>query len=152
MQPLEDDEDLVGELGVDADAVVGDREHPPRPAVLTRGVGAYLDYLKKNDDPATHVRLADELDQSITRSEAERFLFIILQAIRENDFRAEALGYRTVTYRTVANCLPAAMAVVVPAPVAAVADRRTPARRSQLLSSWRYLGRDWPGRHRAGSP
>jgi len=36
----------------------------------------------------------------------------VLQAIRENDFRAEALGYPTVTYRTVANCLAAAMAVL----------------------------------------
>jgi branched-chain amino acid transport system permease protein len=36
----------------------------------------------------------------------------VLQAIRENDFRAEALGYRTVGYRTVANCLAAAMAVL----------------------------------------
>jgi branched-chain amino acid transport system permease protein len=36
----------------------------------------------------------------------------VLQAIRENDFRAEALGYRTVTYRTIANCLAAAMAVL----------------------------------------
>ncbi|MDA8110192.1 MAG: branched-chain amino acid ABC transporter permease [Betaproteobacteria bacterium] len=29
----------------------------------------------------------------------------VLLAIRENEFRAEALGYRTVVYRTVANCL-----------------------------------------------
>jgi branched-chain amino acid transport system permease protein len=36
----------------------------------------------------------------------------VLQAIRENDFRAEALGYRTVYYRTVANCLAAGMAVL----------------------------------------
>jgi len=36
----------------------------------------------------------------------------VLQAIRENDFRAEALGYRTVSYRTAANCLAAAMAVL----------------------------------------
>ena len=36
----------------------------------------------------------------------------VLQAIRENDFRAEALGYRTVDYRTVANCLSAGMAVL----------------------------------------
>jgi branched-chain amino acid transport system permease protein len=36
----------------------------------------------------------------------------VLQAIRENDFRAEALGYRTVYYRTLANCLAAAMAVL----------------------------------------
>ena len=36
----------------------------------------------------------------------------MLQAIRENDFRAEALGYNVVYYRTVANCLAAAMAVL----------------------------------------
>jgi branched-chain amino acid transport system permease protein len=36
----------------------------------------------------------------------------VLQAIRENEFRAEALGYRTVTYLTAANCLAAAMAVL----------------------------------------
>ena len=36
----------------------------------------------------------------------------VLQAIRENDFRAEALGYRTVFYRTSANCLAAGMAVL----------------------------------------
>ncbi len=36
----------------------------------------------------------------------------VLQAIRENDFRAEALGYRTVIYRTLANCLAAAIATL----------------------------------------
>ncbi|HSR81850.1 MAG TPA: branched-chain amino acid ABC transporter permease [Hyphomicrobiaceae bacterium] len=36
----------------------------------------------------------------------------VLQAIRENEFRAEALGYRTVFYRTSANCLAAGMAVL----------------------------------------
>jgi branched-chain amino acid transport system permease protein len=36
----------------------------------------------------------------------------VLQAIRENDFRTEALGYRTVYYRTSASCLAAAMAVL----------------------------------------
>jgi branched-chain amino acid transport system permease protein len=36
----------------------------------------------------------------------------VLLAIRENDFRAEALGYRTVIYRTVANCLGAAVATL----------------------------------------
>jgi branched-chain amino acid transport system permease protein len=36
----------------------------------------------------------------------------VLQAIRENDMRAEALGYRVVYYRTVANCLAAGMAVL----------------------------------------
>jgi branched-chain amino acid transport system permease protein len=34
----------------------------------------------------------------------------VLQAIRENEFRAEALGYRTVIYRSLANCLAAAAA------------------------------------------
>ncbi|MBI3513965.1 MAG: branched-chain amino acid ABC transporter permease, partial [Proteobacteria bacterium] len=36
----------------------------------------------------------------------------VLQAIRENPFRAEALGYRTVVYRTTANCIAAAMAAL----------------------------------------
>jgi branched-chain amino acid transport system permease protein len=36
----------------------------------------------------------------------------VLQAIRENDFRAESLGYNVVYYRTVANCLAAGMAVL----------------------------------------
>jgi len=34
----------------------------------------------------------------------------VLQAIRENDFRAEALGYRVVVYRTVSNVLAALFA------------------------------------------
>jgi branched-chain amino acid transport system permease protein len=36
----------------------------------------------------------------------------VLLAIRENDFRAEALGYRTVVYRTAANCLGALVATL----------------------------------------
>ncbi|MBI3373511.1 MAG: branched-chain amino acid ABC transporter permease [Betaproteobacteria bacterium] len=36
----------------------------------------------------------------------------VLLSIRENEFRSEALGYRTVTYRTVANCLGALGATV----------------------------------------
>lgn len=36
----------------------------------------------------------------------------VLQAIRENDFRAEALGYRTVVYRTLANVLSAGFATL----------------------------------------
>lgn len=35
----------------------------------------------------------------------------VLQAIRENESRAEALGYRVVYYRTLATCLSAALAV-----------------------------------------
>jgi branched-chain amino acid transport system permease protein len=34
----------------------------------------------------------------------------VLLSIRENEFRSEALGYRTVAYRTVANCVGAAAA------------------------------------------
>lgn len=36
----------------------------------------------------------------------------VLQAIRENDFRAEALGNRVVLYRTAASCLVAALAAL----------------------------------------
>ena len=36
----------------------------------------------------------------------------VLQAIRENEFRAEALGFDVVTYRTLGNCLAAVMAVL----------------------------------------
>jgi branched-chain amino acid transport system permease protein len=37
----------------------------------------------------------------------------VLQAIRENEFRTEALGYRVVVYRTVAFCLSAGIAAIV---------------------------------------
>jgi branched-chain amino acid transport system permease protein len=36
----------------------------------------------------------------------------VLQAIRENDFRAEAIGYRTVVYRTLSNVIAALFATV----------------------------------------
>jgi branched-chain amino acid transport system permease protein len=36
----------------------------------------------------------------------------VLLSIRENEFRSEALGYRTVTYRTAANCIGALFATV----------------------------------------
>ena len=36
----------------------------------------------------------------------------VLQAIRENEFRAEALGYRTVSYRTSSNVLSAMFATL----------------------------------------
>ena len=36
----------------------------------------------------------------------------VLLSIRENEFRAEAIGYRLVTYRTAANCLAALGAIV----------------------------------------
>ncbi|MEK8032152.1 branched-chain amino acid ABC transporter permease [Ideonella sp. DXS29W] len=51
----------------------------------------------------------------------------VLQAIRENDFRAEAIGYRTVVYRTLSNVISAAFATVAGA----------------LLALWlRYTGPD----------
>jgi branched-chain amino acid transport system permease protein len=51
----------------------------------------------------------------------------VLQAIRENDFRAEAIGYRTVVYRTLSNVLSALFATVAGA----------------LLAIWlRYTGPD----------
>jgi branched-chain amino acid transport system permease protein len=36
----------------------------------------------------------------------------VLQAIRENDFRAEAIGFRTVVYRTLSNVLAAGFATI----------------------------------------
>ncbi|MCY4290862.1 MAG: branched-chain amino acid ABC transporter permease [Roseovarius sp.] len=36
----------------------------------------------------------------------------VLQAIRENDFRTEAVGYRVVAYRTLATCISAAVAAL----------------------------------------
>ena len=51
----------------------------------------------------------------------------VLQAIRENDFRAEAIGYRTVVYRTLSNVISALFATLAGA----------------LLALWlRYVGPD----------
>ena len=51
----------------------------------------------------------------------------VLQAIRENDFRAEAIGYRTVVYRTLSNVLSALFATIA----------------GVLLALWvRYVGPD----------
>lgn len=51
----------------------------------------------------------------------------VLQAIRENDFRAEAIGYRTVVYRTLSNVLSALFATLA----------------GSLLALWlRYQGPD----------
>jgi len=51
----------------------------------------------------------------------------VLQAIRENDFRAEALGFRTVVYRTWSNVLSALFATLA----------------GVLLALWlRYVGPD----------
>ena len=51
----------------------------------------------------------------------------VLQAIRENDFRAEAIGYRTVVYRTMSSVLSALVATIA----------------GVLLALWlRYVGPD----------
>ena len=42
----------------------------------------------------------------------------VLQAIRENEFRAEALGYRVIAYRTAASVLSAAAATIAGAMLA----------------------------------
>ena len=57
----------------------------------------------------------------------------VLQAIRENDFRAEAIGYRTVVYRTLSNVLAALFATIAGA---------------LLALSLRYVG---PGHHAVAS-
>src|SRR5260370_42021901 len=51
----------------------------------------------------------------------------VLQAIRENAFRAEALGYRTVVYRTLAGALSAAMAALAGAMMALLLRYNGPA-------------------------
>src|SRR5260221_388555 len=51
----------------------------------------------------------------------------VLQAIRENAFRAEALGYRTVVYRTLAGALSAAMAALAGAMMAVLLRYNGPA-------------------------
>jgi branched-chain amino acid transport system permease protein len=51
----------------------------------------------------------------------------VLQAIRENEFRAEALGYRTVVYRTLAGALSAAMAALAGAMMALLLRYNGPA-------------------------
>ena len=51
----------------------------------------------------------------------------VLQAIRENEFRAEALGYRTVIYRTLAGALSAAAAALAGAMMALLLRYNGPA-------------------------
>ena len=50
----------------------------------------------------------------------------VLQAIRENEFRAEALGYRVVAYRTAASVLSAAAATVAGAMLGALVALQWP--------------------------
>jgi branched-chain amino acid transport system permease protein len=50
----------------------------------------------------------------------------VLMAIRENPFRAEAIGYRTVVYRTIASCLAAAVAALAGALLALWSSQTNP--------------------------
>jgi branched-chain amino acid transport system permease protein len=50
----------------------------------------------------------------------------VLMAIRENPFRAEAIGYRTVVYRTLASCLAAAAAALAGALLALWSAQASP--------------------------
>jgi branched-chain amino acid transport system permease protein len=50
----------------------------------------------------------------------------VLMAIRENPFRAEAIGYRTVVYRTMASCIAAAAAALAGALLALWSSQASP--------------------------
>ena len=50
----------------------------------------------------------------------------VLMAIRENPFRAEAIGYRTVVYRTIASCVGAAVAALAGALLALWSSQTSP--------------------------
>ncbi|MBS0522877.1 MAG: branched-chain amino acid ABC transporter permease [Proteobacteria bacterium] len=50
----------------------------------------------------------------------------VLMAIRENPFRAEAIGYRTVIYRTLASCIAAATATLAGALLALWSSQTSP--------------------------
>ena len=50
----------------------------------------------------------------------------VLMAIRENSFRAEAIGYRTVVYRTLASCIAAATAAMAGALLALWSSQTNP--------------------------
>ena len=62
----------------------------------------------------------------------------VLQAIRENPFRAEALGYRTVVHRTLANVIAAAVAAAVGAPTRSGSATPDPTRRCPSPSCWTF--------------
>lgn len=52
--------------------------------ILHRGVGAYFDYLKEENDPLHLPKLIEDLDVGIPRADAEQILQFILQVIIEN--------------------------------------------------------------------
>lgn len=63
--------------------------------ILHRGVGGYLDFVRDNPDPLHPVRLIEDLDRTIPRSQAERFIGFVLQALVEN--YEEFKDYNTTT-------------------------------------------------------
>ncbi|MCI0683976.1 MAG: hypothetical protein L0Y71_17855 [Gemmataceae bacterium] len=52
--------------------------------VLHRGVGAFLNDLRDGADPLHPIRLVDELDRTMPRDQAERWLRFILESLLEN--------------------------------------------------------------------
>ncbi len=60
----------------------------------------------------------------------------VLQAIRENEFRAEALGYRTVVYRSMAGAVAAAMAAFAGVMMALLLRYNGPGGDAVLRPSW----------------
>jgi hypothetical protein len=52
--------------------------------ILHRGVGPYLDSLAEEPDPLHPIRLLDDLDRTIPREKAIRYLQSILQAVVDN--------------------------------------------------------------------
>ena len=52
--------------------------------ILHRGVGAYFDYVKEENDPLHTPHLIEALDDEIPRAEAEQLLQFVLQVIIEN--------------------------------------------------------------------
>jgi hypothetical protein len=52
--------------------------------IRQRGIGAWLEQLRSDPELSANIRLADELDRDISRADAERLLFVILQTLIEN--------------------------------------------------------------------
>ncbi|RYH09198.1 branched-chain amino acid ABC transporter permease [Tropicimonas sp. IMCC6043] len=88
---------------------------------IPRALTAAQKYL---DEPVLGVRINGKLLNYYLVFAASTALFLVLlrivnspfgrvlQAIRENDFRAEAIGYRVVYYRTIATCVSAVAAAL----------------------------------------
>jgi hypothetical protein len=63
--------------------------------ILHRGVSNYLDDLRDNPDPLRPIRLLDDLDRTVRRSDAVKWLEVVLQAVVEN--YEEYKDYNTTT-------------------------------------------------------